>query len=150
MIINVIKERIRQAMRDRNELEKDVLRVALGDLQTEEARAGSLSDADAERILRKMVKSNRETQAALRAHGGSEADLQRLAGELAVLDSLLPKTLSTEEVLRHLAPLRDQIRAADKEGVATGLAMKHLKAAGAVVDGKTVAQVVTQLRTGGV
>ncbi len=146
MMIDTLKKRIRQAMLDRNELEKDVLRVALGDLQTEEARAGELSDADAERILRKMVKSNRETQAALAGKPDKAGKVAVLEKELAILESLLPKTLSAEETEAALAPVREILCGAEKDGMATGLAMKHLKTAGAVVDGKLVAQVVAAMR----
>lgn len=149
MLVDTIKKRVRQAMLDRNELEKGVLRVALGDLQTEEARKGELSDADAERILRKMVKSNRETHQALAGHADKANDLEVLDKELAILESLLPKTLSAEETEATLAPIADQLRAAEKDGMATGLAMKHLKATGVNVDGKIVAQVVAAMRASG-
>lgn len=149
MMIETLKKRIRQAMLDRNELEKEVLRVALGDLQTEEARSGELSEADAERIIRKMAKSNRETQAVLEGQPGKAGEAEVLEKELAILESLLPKSLTVEEVAAALAPVRELLCGAEKDGMATGLAMKHLKAAGAVVDGKVVAQVVAAMRGGG-
>lgn len=148
MMIETLKKRIRQAMLERNELEKGVLRVALGDLQTEEARAGELSDADAERILRKMVKSNRETHAALAGQPDKAAELDVLEKELAILESLLPRTLTAQETETVLEAVRELLCGAEKDGMATGLAMKHLKTTGAVVDGKVVAQVVTNMRAG--
>jgi hypothetical protein len=39
------------------------------------------------------------------------------------------------------------IKAAGNDGQATGVAMKHLKSAGASVDGKTVAEAVKQIRS---
>jgi len=146
MLLDQLKDRIKQAMRDKNVLEKDLLRVVVGDLETELARHGSLSDKDAEKILRKMVKSNRETYQALQGHAGKSDDLLQLEQELAILESFLPKSLSPEEVEVALAEVADSIREAAQDGVATGVAMKHLKSSGAVVDGKVVSEVVRKLR----
>ena len=148
MLLDKLKDRIKQAMRDKNALEKDLLRVVVGDLETEIARRGELSDAEAEKVLRKMVKSNRETYQALQGHANKADELAKLDQELALLESFLPKTLSADEVEAALAEVLGNIRDAAQDGVATGLAMKHLKGAGAVVDGKVVSEVVKKLRAG--
>ena len=143
MLIDEIRARAKAAMLSRNTVEREILRVALGEVQTEEGRReGPLEDAAVEKILRKLVKSNAETIAV------SENDEQRaiLLQENAVLESLLPKTLSEDDVITALAPVAESIQAAKADGPATGIAMKHLKSQGVAVDGKTVAAAVQRLR----
>ena len=142
MLVDTIKKRIMAAMKAKNDLEKEVLRVALGDIQTEEARGTEITDAYCEKVLKKLVKSNRETLESA-TDPEQKSTLQQ---EIAILESLLPKTLSPEQIAEELAPVVEQIRAAGNDGQATGVAMKHLKASGALVDGKDVAAAVRQLR----
>jgi uncharacterized protein YqeY len=145
MLIGQMKERMRTALKARRTLEKEILGVALGELETVEARKGSLSDEEGFAIIRKLVKSNRETLEI------SESSDQKktLEEEITILESLLPKALGGEEIEGMLAPVKDAIRGAGNDGQATGIAMKTLKAAGAVVDGKLVGDVVRKMRTAG-
>jgi hypothetical protein len=139
-----LKKRVLQAMKDKNELEKDLLRVLLGDLELAETRTGSaLSDKEEQQIVRRMVKSNQETAALTQ----DPADVEKLRQELVILEGLLPKTLSVAETIAALAPIADDLRAAGNDGQATGLAMKHLKPQGLQVDGKDVAAAVRQIRS---
>ncbi len=147
MLIDEIQTRVKQAMREKNTLERDVLRVALGDIQSEAARrGGELSDGDAQKVVRKMVKSLQETIDILDSRGGEDAAIDKARAERAVLESLLPQTLSPDQIEAALAPVADAVKAAGNDGQATGIAMKHLKATGAQVDGKDVAAVVGKIR----
>lgn len=142
MLVDEIKQRIQAAMKAGNTLEKEVLRVVLGEIQTEEARGKKADDALATRILKKLVKSNRET-----LESATDAEQKTaLQGEIAILQELLPRSMSVDEIVAALAPVADAIRAAGNDGQGTGIAMKHLKASGAEVDGKDVAQAVKALR----
>jgi len=142
MLIDTLKERLRAAMKARNTLEKEILRVALGEIQTQEARGTTMDDAAVQAILRKLMKSNTETGEV------TESAEQRatLEEENRVLESLLPKQLDAAEIEAALAAVRDAIGAAGSDGQATGVAMKHLKSLGATVDGRLVKQVVASLR----
>jgi uncharacterized protein YqeY len=142
MLIEEIKKRIFSAMKEGRTLEKEILRVALGEIQTEEARGGKQGDELASAVLKKLVKSNRETLEA----ASNPSQKATLAEEIAVLESLLPKGLTADEIASLLDPARDAIRAAGNDGQATGIAMKHLKAQGAAVDGKAVAEAVKKMR----
>ena len=142
MLVDEIKKRITQAMKDRN-VDKEILRVALGEIQTAEARnAKDATDEEALAVVRKLVKSNEET---LLATTDEEQKLV-LVRENVVLSSLLPTSLTLEQVASALAPVLDALKAAGNDGQATGIAMKHLKAEGAVVSGKDVTAVVKQIR----
>ncbi|MBK9001067.1 MAG: GatB/YqeY domain-containing protein [Myxococcales bacterium] len=145
MLSEEIKKRMLQAMKSGDTLEKEILRVALGEIQTQEARVSkAMSDEEVAAVLRKLVKNNQETL------GVSERAEQKdqLAKEIAILESLLPKALGVDEIVAALAPVRDAVKAAGNDGQATGVAMKHLKSAGAVVTGKEVTEAVKRLRAG--
>jgi uncharacterized protein YqeY len=142
MLVDDIKLRIHAAMKAGNTVEKEVLRVALGEIQTAEARGTATTDESAAAVVRKLIKSNEETLAAT----GSEADKRTLAEENTVLASLLPKSLGVAEIVEALAALRDALRTAGNDGQATGIAMKHLKSTGAVVSGKDVTEAVKKIR----
>jgi hypothetical protein len=63
-----------------------------------------------------------------------------------VLNGFLPKALSLPEIVAALAPVAEAVKTATGDGQATGVAMKHLKSLGAVVNGKDVSSAVRQLR----
>jgi uncharacterized protein YqeY len=145
MLIDEIKSRMTRAMRERDEVVKNVLGLAVGEIQTAEARANrALGDDEAAGVVRKLLKSNEET---LALAGGDEARAAPLRREIEVLASLLPKSMSSEQIAGALAPVADAIRAAKSDGQAMGVAMKHLKASGAAVDAPNVQQAVKHLRS---
>lgn len=144
MIIDEMKKRIMLAMKEKRDLEKEILKVALGEIQTAGARASrDLNDEEAIAIIRKLVKSNEETLV------GTSDTAKRtvLEQENAILGTLLPKGLTVDEILEKLGPARDAIRAAGNDGQATGVAVKHLKGLGLNVPGSDVSQAVKSLRT---
>lgn len=142
MLVDEIKRRITAAMKAGHTVEKDILRLAYGEVQTAEARGATVSDEGVAAIVRKLIKSNEETLTAT-----ADAEQKRiLAEENAVLASLLPKSLGVDDIVAALAPAQDAIKAAGNDGQATGIAMKHLKASGAVVNGKDVTEAVKRIR----
>jgi uncharacterized protein len=143
MIIDEIKRRIRQAMKDGNSVEKEVLRVALGEIQTTEARGtGAMTEEAVAAVVRKLIKSNEET-ASLTDDGDRKRTLEQ---EVVVLRSLLPQGMSIEAIVTALEPLREAIRGSASDGQATGVAMKHLKPMAANASGKDVAEAVRRIR----
>jgi len=143
MLLDEIKARMFKAMKAGNTVEKEILRVAMGEITTDAARPNRAgSDEESAAIVRKLIKSNEETLASAR----DDAQKQVLRQEIEVLSSLLPKSLGEDEILELLAPVAEAIRAAGSDGQATGVAVKHLKAAGAVAGGKDVASAVKRLR----
>ena len=143
MVLDEIKTRMFRAMKAGQTVEKEILRLAVGEITTDAARPGKKGDdEEAFAILRKLIKSNEESLASV-TDPEREATLKQ---EIAVLAELLPRSLGEEEVVAALAPVADAVRSAKGDGQATGIAMKHLKGAGAVVDGKVVAAAVQRLR----
>jgi uncharacterized protein YqeY len=144
MLLDDIKAQMFKAMKEGRLVEKEILRVAVGEITTNAARAGqSGNDEESQAALRKLIKSNEESLAVT-------TDPERrgeLELEVRTLAAFLPKNLSVEAIIEALVPVRDAIVAAGNEGQATGIAMKLLKTQGAVVTGKDVSTVVKQLRT---
>ena len=142
MLVDDLKKRIAESVKQGDTVARDVLRLALGEIQTAEARKNTaLSDEEAAAALRKLVKSNEETMAL--SQGDAAATLKR---EIEVLSSLLPKQMSADDVIAALASQVDAIKAAKNDGQATGVAMKHLKSTGASVTGDVVAAAVKKIR----
>jgi uncharacterized protein len=144
-ILDELKARMNEAMRSKDDVAKNIYRLAYSETQLASARSGkAVSEDEAIAILKKLVKSNEETLAVATDPSQKEA----LAREIALLAALLPKALDLPEIVAALAPVADAIRAAGNDGQATGVAMKQLKSTGASVDGKTVAAAVRQIRGG--
>jgi hypothetical protein len=141
-LLEQIKKRMMAALKSGDVVEKEILRVAVGEIETAASRVDSFDDEATQGILRKLVKSNEET-IQLESDPEKKAALTQ---EIAILRTLLPKAPGVDEILAALAPARDAIRAAANDGQATGVAMKTLKAAGMTAGGKDVAEAVKKIR----
>lgn len=143
MLTEEIRNRIKDAMRNKRLVERDILRLALGEIQRIQAtKASDLSEEETQRIIRKMIKSNEETRAA----AGNRTELiSKLTEEIATLNALLPKLWTVEQIVAALPA--DEIKQAKSDGQATGIAMKHLRSMGAPVDGKAVGAAVKKIRS---
>ena len=146
MIKKELQAKIKTAMRQKNHSTLNVCRVALGEIQTIESRNGSISEEEAQKVLRKMIQSNTEMIECSK-------DLNKinvLKAENELLDSLLPKLWDQDQIvvffLNGDGPELEMIQEADNFGAAMGLAMKVLKRASAPVEGKTVKQSVEYMR----
>jgi len=138
-----IRKQVITAMKAKDTLAKDVLRVAQGDIELTEMRQGkALTEEQQQQIVRKLIKSNQETL----VHARDEASADKLNKEILILEALLPRTLGVAEIIAALTPQAEAIKAAGNDGQATGVAMKHLKQSGLAVDGKDVSEAVRQLR----
>ena len=140
---DIIQQRLKQAMKQRDEVTKSILRVALGEIQSIRARQGKITEEQAQKAVRKIIAGNAETIAA-----SPDRDNSRLQQEMEILDALLPKLWDAEQITAFLAEhgVLPQIKAAGNDGQATGIAMKALKAEAAPVSGKDVAQLVRDVR----
>ncbi len=143
MLVDDIKKQITGAMKSGDVVARDVLRLALGEIQTAEARKNApATEEDAANAVRKLIKSNEETLG-LTTDGERATTLRR---EIEVLSALLPKQLSVDDIVAALASEHEAIKAAKSDGQATGVAMKHLKASGAAVSGNDVGAAVKKIR----
>lgn len=155
--VNNMKTRLLQARKERDEVTKSILTVALGDIeQAASKQKKPLEEKDCHSILRKIIQGNDETIECVErmdGEGGATADafsnVEKLAKENKVLESFLPELLSQGEIenfLSEVDPGFDRIREAKTEGQAIGLAMRVLGAANKAVNGNDVKAVVAEVR----
>jgi uncharacterized protein YqeY len=142
MLLQTMKKRLIDAMKGGRTVEKEILKVAIGEIEVQDARGVVKGEEDQIAIVRKIVKANEETLAATT----DAAAKQQLVEENVVLNSFLPQQMGVDQIVAALESVRDPIRAAANDGQATGVAMKHLKAAGASVNGKDVTEAVKKIR----
>ena len=146
-----LKQRIRTdlsaAMKQRDELARDTLRMALAAIQVEEVAgqtARDLTDEETLAVLRRESRKRREAAEAFAGAGRADSAARERA-EGALLETYLPAQLSDTE-------LADLVRAALAESGASGLrdmgrAMKAAQAsvAGRAEGGRVAAEVKRQL-----
>jgi uncharacterized protein YqeY len=148
VLIDHIKKEITAAMKSGDAVARDILRLALGEVQTAEAREAGrkASDDDVAAAVRKLIKSNEETLAL--AGDGDPGRAATLRREIEVLAGLpLPKQLSVDDIVAELTSEHAAIKAAKNDGQATGIAMKFLKGAGKAVSGNEVGAAVKKIRS---
>jgi uncharacterized protein YqeY len=144
MLTDILRARAAEATKSKNTLAAQILRLALGEIQTAEARAARpLTEDEAVAVVRKLVKSNEETLSMTT----SEEQKKTLRDEIAVLSSVLPATLGPEQIAEKLADVKEAIKAAANDGQAMGIAMKHLKSAGIAAQGADVSKAVKAIRS---
>jgi uncharacterized protein YqeY len=145
-----LRTRLQEAIKARDDLAKDLLRVILGEVSTRQARTGKEpGDEEVQAIIRKLMAGNDETCKELEHRDRTTHEAYgRLARENSYLESLLPRTLDRAAIQRELEAMAADLKGARNDGQATGLAMKHLKQKGLAVLGEDVAAAVKQLRSG--
>ena len=144
MLKDTLSTRARDAMKSRDAAATSIFRLAKGELDTLEARLGRpVTDDEGFAVVRKLIKSNEETLAA--TVDAAKKDV--LANENELLRSVLPASLSVDAIVAALSALHADIKAAKADGPATGIAMKHLKASGAVAESADVMSAVKRIRT---
>jgi uncharacterized protein YqeY len=146
MLAEMVKSRMVAAMKSKNNRERDVLRFVLSELQR--SNIVDPTDDQVVKVIKKTIENNGVT---LKFCHADDPRLESLEEENAILNGILPKEWDSQTIeaffLNGDDPVFEQIRNADKEGKAIGIAMKALKAANAPVDSKLVNEVVKKIRT---
>ena len=139
-----LKARVTAAVKAGDAATRDTLRTVIGEAQMEALRRkADVTDDVVLGVVRKGVAGLRETIPLAKKDG---RDTTAQEAELAMLEALLPKAWDREAVAAALAAVRDEVRAAKNDGQAMGVAMKALKAVGAVTAPDDVKVVVAALR----
>lgn len=137
-----IRSQILTATKLKKEPTKNVLKVVLGEIETQESRNGKpLTDDDGYRIIRKTLQGVEEML-------GYKPNDSKFEEEKTALNLLLPKQLTAEDIKSTLLSKVDELKAAKSEGQATGIAMKLFKEKNLCVDGNVVKRVITEVRNG--
>jgi uncharacterized protein YqeY len=145
-LVQVMRDRVKVAMKSGNLVEKSILKLILGECDTllNSAQQGGkpLTDEQVSKVLRKIILSNNETL----GYNLSEDKKSIIFQENEILESLLPKLLTQDEIREKISSIEADIKSAKSEGQAVGVAMKLLKQTNESVDGNDVKSVVVNLR----
>jgi hypothetical protein len=139
---NRLDEDLKLAMKSRNQLRMDVIRMVKAAILNKEVELKKdLDDAGMSRVMGTLIKQRKE--AAEQYEKGNRRDLaDKELQEMAIIESYLPKALTPEE----LAVLIDQaiLETGAKTAKDMGQVMKAVtaKTAGQTVDGKQISDLV--------
>jgi uncharacterized protein YqeY len=130
-IVQRMRAQLPEAMKARDAVRTGFLRYWIAQLTL--GTGAEMSDADAVKKMRGVLKE---------AKSGTTTFTPE---ELALIRDWVPATLTPEQIAETLAPVADQIKAAPKDGMAMGIAMKAL--ADAAVDSDDVKAAVAAMRS---
>ena len=119
-----------------------LLKSALGYAQIER-KTDQLSDADFIQVVQKEVKKRRDSIEQFEKGGRPEL-AEREKNEISVLETFLPKPLSTEELEQLVRATIQEIGATGKKDMGPVIKAVQAKAAGRA-DGKTISALVGKL-----
>src|SRR5262245_39570191 len=116
-LLQTVKDKLIEARRSANAVHLGVLQVVLGEVSTAEARSGKTpGDDEVEKIIRKVILGNQETLGHLEQRGQAGGDNHaKLTAENQLLATLLPKTMSVDEIVAALAEVKDAIAGAKND-----------------------------------
>lgn len=139
--IERINDGIKEAMRSRNQLRLDTLRMLKSKILAVNAR-GDLPDAE---VIKLFKTYNGNIQEALeQAKTANRPEIvEKLVGELEIIQEFLPKGLSSEEIKRIVEQAIIESGAKSKKEL--GLVMKSIMKINNTVDGKLAKDVASQL-----
>jgi len=135
---------LKQAMRDRNEVARDTLRMLLAEIKNREIASGQdLTGDEAIAVLQKAVKTRLESVEQFDRAG--RADLvARERAEIAVVQAYLPQSMTEEEVRAAVQAVLAETGVTTKKDL--GVAMKAVMARHkGRVDGKLAQKILGEL-----
>jgi uncharacterized protein YqeY len=142
-LIEQINHGIKEAMRSRDQLRLDTLRMLKSKILAVDAR-GNLPDTEVLKLF-KTYFGNLE-EALDQAQIGNRPDIvEKLKSELAIIQEFLPKALSPEETKRIVVQAIADSGAKTKKDF--GLVMKSVMKLNSTVDGKLAKDLASQLLT---
>lgn len=141
-LFDTVSDDIKKAMLARDHVRLETLRGMKKEFleaKTAKGASGDLSDADATKILAKMVRQRKES-ASIYAGQNREDLAQSELAEVAVIEEYLPKQLSDEELTAAVKEIIAQVGATSMKemGKVMGVASKQLagKAEGSAISAK--------------
>lgn len=146
MLENLIRNNVTNAVQRKDNVERDVLRLALSEIERESLK-GDITEQQKENIIRKLIKSNIST---LELMDESNKERKILNKEIDCLQTLLPKEMTKKDILNFIKDNNIQL-INESVGKSTGMVMKvirenkTIKESKIFVDGKLVKQAITEI-----
>jgi len=136
-----INDGIKEAMRSRDQIRLDTLRMLKSKILAVDAR-GNLSDPDVVKLFKTYLGNLQEALDQALTINRPEI-VEKLKSEIAIVQEFLPKALSVEETKKIVEQAIADSGAKTKKDL--GLVMKSIKQIGAAVDGKVAKELADQL-----
>ncbi len=138
-----INHGIKEAMRNRDQIRLDTLRMLKSKILAADAR-GAIPDPEVVKLFKTYYGNLQE--ALEQAQAGNRPDIaNRLESELAIIQEFLPKTPSPEETKKVVLQAIAESGAKSKKEL--GLVMKSIMKINNAVDGKLAKEIASQLLT---
>lgn len=139
-----LQEAIKQAMRDKDVNRRDILRMVLTEVKNIEVNERrEITEADVDAMLKRVIKQTSETLDGSRKAGNDQARTDKLAEQVAILESYLPEQVEGEALEQLIGAVIAELGASTKKDM--GRVMKELGArTGGNFDKATAAQLVGQ------
>lgn len=145
-LFETISEGIKEAMKAKDAVRRDTLRNVKKEFieaKTAGGSNGELTDADALKIIAKMVKKGRDAADQFIAGGRQDLADEEMA-QVRVMEQYLPKALSAEELAERIKAIVTEVGAAGPKDM--GKVMKAANAALAgLADGKAISTAVKDI-----
>ena len=147
-LIQEIKARIESALRTGNAIEKDTLKILLGDIQTEETRRNkTFSDEEIHSMAAKICTQLEETVNVGKLHN---YDVSKFEKQIEILSCYKPKFANFIEVKSHVLEdldLKNTVKNAKSEGQAIGTIVKFLKAKGINASIDDIKKIIMEIKS---
>ena len=138
-----LQQDLQAAIRDRDELRRDTLRMAIAAAyNAEKAARRDLTDDEVVAVLAREVKTRRESVEAYAAAGRTES-AQREQDEIDIINAYLPQQLGEDHLARMVADAVDISGAASPREMGKVMALLMPNVRGSA-DGKQVSALVAQ------
>ncbi|TAJ10366.1 MAG: GatB/YqeY domain-containing protein [Nitrospirae bacterium] len=137
-----LSEDLKQAMRSKDQLRMDVIRmIKAAALNKEIELKKDLDDADLSRIMTQLIKQRKES-----VEQYQKAKRDDLAGkelkEIAIIEGYLPKALSADEIAQAIAAAIQETGATSLKDMGAVMKAVMARLVGQTVDGKQVSELV--------
>lgn len=133
-LIKSIKDEFKQARISKDKIKTDILKVLLGEIESDQKRGTNVDDAMIIAKIKKLIQSNKECLESTFA----EDTAAKLSGENKVLEVFLPKQLTKAEIsalMRENGPFKNI-------GACMGFLKKNYAG---LYDGKTASEAAKEL-----
>ena len=142
-LIERINADMKEAMRSRNQLRLDTLRMLKSKILAADARA-TLPDPEVVKLFKTYLGNLQEALEQSQAANRPEL-VEKLKSEIAIVQEYLPKALSPEETKKLVIQAIAESGAKTKKEI--GLVMKSVMKLNNAVDGKLASSLASQLLT---
>ncbi|MDP1836549.1 MAG: GatB/YqeY domain-containing protein [Chlamydiales bacterium] len=142
-LFETINDGIKEAMRSRDQLRLDTLRMLKSKILSVDAR-GNLPDAEVLKLFKTYYGNLQEAVEQAQAANRTEA-VEKLKNELIIIQEFLPTSLSAEETKKIVEQAVAESGAKTKKDL--GLVMKAIMKINNTVDGKLAKDLASQLLT---